>query len=64
VVQKLCLSTYQYELSGDWIYVMELQKKVVFQGTRSQVWNYQFTMGKGIQWSLDITEELYCWNML
>jgi len=51
-------------LSGYWIYVMELWKKVVFQRTGSQVWYYQFTNGNGIQWSVDLTEELNCWNML
>jgi len=29
-----------------------------------QVWYYQFTKEKGIQWSVDHTEELNCWNML
>ena len=35
------------ELSGYWIYVMELWKIVVFQRTGSQAWYYQFTNGKG-----------------
>ena len=30
----------------------------------SQVWYYQFTKGKAIQWSVDVTEKLNCWNML
>jgi len=34
------------------------------QRTGSQVWYYQFTKGKVIQWSVDLTEELNCWNML
>jgi len=38
-------------------------KKVVLQRTGSQVWYYQFTEGKGIRWSVDLIEELNCWNM-
>jgi len=29
-----------------------------------RVWYYQSTKEKGIQWSVDHTEELNCWNML
>jgi len=43
---------------------MILQKKVASQRTRSQVWNYQLTKERGIQWGVDLTEELNCWNML
>ena len=32
--------------------------------TGSQVWLDQFTKGKGIQWSVDLIEELNCWKML
>jgi len=39
-------------------------ENVAFQRTGSQVWYYQFTKGEGIQWSVDRTEELNCWNML
>ena len=52
------------ELSGHWIYAMVLWKKVASQRTESQVWYYQFTKGNGIQWSVDLTEELNCWNIL
>jgi len=41
-----------------------IAKEVVFQMTGSQVWYYQFTKGKGIQMSVDLTEELNWWNML
>jgi len=30
-------------------------KKDAFQRTGSQVWYYQFTKEKGIQWSVDLT---------
>jgi len=42
------------ELSRYCIYVTVLQKKVAFQGMGSQVWYYQFTMGKPTQWSVDL----------
>jgi len=32
--------------------------------TESQVCYYQYTKGKGIQWSVDLIEELNCWNIL
>ena len=43
---------------------MVLQKKVASQTTGSQVWYYQFTKGKEIQWRVDLTQESNCWNML
>ena len=42
------------ELSGYWTYVMELWKKIASQMIGSQVWYYQFTKEKGIQWSVDL----------
>jgi len=47
---EMIQSTGTLELSGYWIYVMELLKKVVFQRTGSQEWYYQFTRRKGIEW--------------
>jgi len=43
---------------------MVLWKKVASQQTGSQVWYYQFTKWYRIQWNVDLTEELNCWNML
>jgi len=45
-----------WDIGTQWI--LDLQR------TGSQVWYYQFTKGKEIQWSVDLTEELNCWNML
>ena len=39
-------------------------KQRASQRTGSQVWYYQFAKGKGIEWSVDLTEELNYWNML
>ena len=41
-----------------------IMKNVCIPEDWSQVWYYQVTKGKGIQWSVDPTEELNCWNML
>jgi len=37
---------------------------VASQRIGSQVWYYQFTKEKVIQWGVDRTEELNCWNTL
>jgi len=55
------------DIGTQWI--LDLCNGIVKEGcipqrTGSQVWYYQFTKGKGIQWSVDLTEELNCWNML
>jgi len=39
---------------------MVLSKKVAFHETGGQVWYNQFTEAKGIQWTVDLTEELNC----
>jgi len=52
------------ELSEYWTYVVVLWTEVASQRTGSQVWYYQYTKGKGIQQSVDLTGELNCWNIL
>ena len=43
------------ELSGYWVYVMILRKKVAFQNRMEK--------GRVTQWRVDLIEELNCWNM-
>ena len=45
-------------------FTVQLSHQVASQRIGSQVWYYQSTKEKGIQWSVDHTEELNCWNML
>jgi len=54
------------DIGTQWILDLccSIVKKVASQRIGSQVQYYQFTKGKGIQWSVDLTEELSCWNML
>jgi len=47
-----------------WIYVMVLWNKVASQRIGSLVWYCHFTKWMVIQWSVDLIEELNCWNML
>jgi len=54
------------DIGTQWI--MDLCNGIVKEGCILEDWKssvyYQFTKGKGIQWSVDHTEELNCWNML
>ena len=56
------------DIGSQWI--MDLCNGTVKEGYTPGDWKssvvpyYQFTKGKGIQWSVGHTEELNCWNML
>jgi len=54
------------DIGTQWI--LDLCNGIVKEGCIPEEWksivDYQFTEGKGIQWSVNLTEELSCWNML
>jgi len=51
------------DIGTEWI--LDLCNRIVKEGCIPEDWkSSQFTKEKGIQWSVDLTEELNCWNML
>jgi len=48
-------------------WTLDLCNGIVKDGCIQKYWKssvvHQFTKGKGIQWSVDLTEELNSWNM-
>jgi len=49
-------------------WILDLCNGLVKEGCIPEDWKSSmvlpFTKGKGIQWSMDLTKELNCWNML
>jgi len=64
LVAEMIQATGDIGTQWTWDLCNGIMKKDASQRTGSQVWYYQFPKGNGIQWSVNLTQELNCWNML